>query len=112
MRMTQNMGLPPAADAFLKRECLRALNHECPTCHHKTGGEMVCEVYEDASEQGMFDDGPQLRKYTLNGGSTVKEVVQCTPWDCGPMIYLCLKDDYGNTLFQWPKEETGMEEEE
>jgi len=35
----------------------------------------------------------------------LREVVQCCPWSSGPVIFLCLEDDYGIRSFQWSRDD-------
>ena len=59
------------------------------------------EMWKDAREVGMHDDGPMLDKYKLKSGKWVREVVQAVPWSSGPCIFLCLEDEDGKRLFEW-----------
>lgn len=99
MRMTQVIGLTEEASQFLKDNCAKTPLSTCPTCNHTSGGEQIKRVYSK-SDDGMFDDGPDLWEYTLNDGKKVREVVQASPWSSGPCIFLCLEED-GKRLFEW-----------
>lgn len=56
MRCTQLIGLPVEAKQFLD-ENEKIDKKTCPSCGH-TKAKRFNEEYRDASDQGMFDDGP------------------------------------------------------
>ena len=86
MRCTQLIGLTVEAEEFLR----------------KNGGEG--KIYEDATNEGMFEDGPMLHEYNLVGGKVAREVIQAVPWSSGPCIFMCLEID-GKRMFEWSQEE-------
>lgn len=102
MRSTQIRGLTNEALNFLNENCIKVPVKRCPKCDYELEYGQKCEVYEDASWTGMFEDGPSLLKYYLKDGSTVKEVIQAVPWSSGPCIFMCLKDKEENLFFKWP----------
>lgn len=105
MRCTQIIGISPEAWEFLKENVAMIPCAPCPHCGEPTSEKMDCYSYEDASYLGMFDDGPLLEEYTLKDGSKVREVEQATPWSSGPCIFLCLENEKGERMFEWPQEE-------
>ena len=94
------MGLSDEAKRYLEKNAERSPVTECPTCHHKEGGEMIRSEYASAAHLGMFDDGPPLFEYVLKNGKKAREVIQGVPWNSGPCIYLCLEVD-GVKTCQW-----------
>ncbi len=87
MRCTQIIGLNREACEFISKHTFSYM------------------VYEDATDQGMFDDGPMLTEYVLQDGSKVREFIQAVPWSSGPCIFLALKDvESGKILFPWDEE--------
>lgn len=104
MRCTQLIGLSPAATNYLQENGIIIKGKSCPTCGHTSFDDYDCKVYGEAHASGMFDDGPDLREYKLKDGSTVKEIVQATPWSSGPCIFLCLAKD-GKRIGEWTEEE-------
>ena len=105
MRCTKIMGLPKEAEIFLDENCEKVPADKCPHCGEVLSWIVKEEDYKDMSHIGMFDDGPILLKYYLKDGREMFEEVQCTPWSSGPCIFLCLKDQQGNILYQWSNEE-------
>lgn len=105
MRQTQLRGLTNEALNFLNENCMRVPIKFCPHCNEVLEIGQKCEVYFDASQTGMFDDGPNLYKYYLKDGSVVKEVIQAVPWSSGPCIFMCLEDEKGARIFEWPESE-------
>ena len=106
-RSTQIMGLSPRAHRFLDKHGVTMPLVTCKTCGHSTGGAAVCEVYDTESgvAAGMFDDGPELRKWELQSGEWAKEVVQEVPWSSGPVIFLTLELQDGTRIGDWTEEE-------
>lgn len=102
MRCTQLRGLTKEAINFLNENCIRVPTQFCPHCQGVLTYKQQSEVYEDAAHAGMFDDGPNLYKYFLKDGSAVKEIIQAIPWSSGPCIFMCLEDEKGTRLFEWP----------
>ena len=105
-RSTSVMGLSAEATEWLQLHAERQETKVCPTCKHTTGGGYLCEVYDDETgrKAGMFDDGPQLFQYKTEFGN-IKEVIQCTPWNSGPCIFLCLEDENGGRIGEWTEEQ-------
>lgn len=101
MRATQIMGLTAEAVEFLNQKVKKVPAVVCPHCGQAISTKMDSVVYESASDQGMFDDGPELHQYNLAYGGTVREVVQATQWSSGPCIFLCLETDKGKRMFEW-----------
>jgi hypothetical protein len=104
MRCTQIQGLTDAANEFLLQNGKKVVIARCPHCNGILTEATESNVCEDASDVGMFDDGPILHEYTLQNGTTVKEVIQTTVWSSGPCIFLCLEDQQGKQLFPWRQE--------
>lgn len=77
-RSTQYIGLNKKALDYIERNKLVPLEH------------MDCV-------QGMFDEDIPLKSYTHPDKGIVREVVQCTCWSCGMMIFTCLAWDFENT---------------
>jgi glutaredoxin len=95
------MGLPEKAEKFLA-DNVRMIETKCPYCGHAEVTDTEDKrIYASAKNEGMFDDGPELYEYTLNGGEKVREVVQAAPWSSGPCIFLKLVDEAGKDLFTW-----------
>ena len=105
MRCTQIRGLTIDAENFLNENCNQVPKKFCPHCQGVLVLGRECEVYEDASEAGMFDDGPNLLNYHLKDGSVVSEVIQEIVWSSGPCIFMCLQDESGNRIHEWPTNE-------
>lgn len=106
-RSTSIMGLPPAAVQFVKTHGAdrEEVCHLCGCGKIKTAS---IWPHKDASDLGMFDDGPILLAYELKDGSVVVEEEQLTVWSSGPNIFLKLCTSEGEELFTWSEEE--MEE--
>lgn len=104
MRMTQFIGLNSIAREFLGKNARQMPCSPCPHCGKMTSTRMDKEEYENSHYWGMFE-GPMLHKYTLKDNSTVKEILQAVPWSSGPCIFLCLENEKGNRIGEWPKEE-------
>lgn len=66
---------------------------------------MLRREYGSAAGYGMFDDGPPLFEYEIQGGGVVREIVQDCPWSSGPCIFLCLETDAGLRIGEWPETE-------
>lgn len=105
MRCTQIIGLNGEATAYLAKSCKMVPVRHCPHCGEVIDVDREMRVYEEARDAGMFDDGPDLHEYTLTSGQKVREVIQETPWSSGPCIFLCLEDENGTRLFEWPQED-------
>jgi hypothetical protein len=57
--------------------------------------------FEKRSTQGMFDEEIPLRTWRRFYGKgnrevLIREVLQCSPWSSGPMLFTCLEIDFGN----------------
>jgi len=107
MRCTQFIGLSYEAETFIDENVKHMPSETCVTCGHTSGGEFTMRVYdtEIGRSAGMFDDGPDLHEYILKDGQRIREVVQCTPWSSGPMIFLCLENEAGKKICEWDDEE-------
>jgi hypothetical protein len=103
MRCTQFQGLSPEANDYLAANAEEVPLTTCPHCHEVIDWQYKSAVYKDASDVGMFDDGPKLLEYTLKDGTTVKEVVQAVPWSSGPVIFLALETPDGKIIHPWPE---------
>lgn len=99
------MGLKAEALAFLEENVKTVPNITCPCCNYIISQKEDKHIYEDASELGMFNDGPNLYVYNLKSGDAVKEIVQATPWASGPVIFFCLENSKGERLFEWSEAE-------
>ena len=104
MRCTQLIGLRQEAKKFLNEQCIKIVSKQCPNCGHSLSEDLKVIATQDASEVGMFDDGPILNTYELKEGGTVKEIIQASQWSSGPCIFLCLEKD-GKRLFEWSDKE-------
>ena len=106
MRMTQIFGLTEEAIDFINQNCRKVPDVVCPHCQGTVSEKNDAKPYLDASNLGMFNDGPQLMEYTLKDGRILQEVEQETVWSSGPCIFSALKDQTaGEILFKWSKEE-------
>ena len=91
MRCTQIIGLNDKAFQFLEQNQVKELVRcNCPDCKTEHIQGTKSDQYNDARNEGMFDDGPMLYKYHLKDGSFVYEYVQASPWSSGPCIFLAL----------------------
>lgn len=88
MRTTQFIGLNALAREYTR-------NHLFLCQNYKTLEGLDNYTY------GMFNEIIPLSVWEHIDGSIYKEVVQVEPWSSGPMIFTCLMDEDGNTLFQW-----------
>ena len=104
MRSTQIMGLTEEAQAFLKDNCKEIPDIVCSDCGKVITKKRDSFVYEDVSEEGMFEDGPQLYEYRLGDMSKIREIIQQVVWSSGPCIFLCLQTQEGKRLFEWDQE--------
>jgi hypothetical protein len=103
MRMYQEVGLHPEALEFLKTNVKQLPNLVCPKCGEVISYKMDCEVYD---KHDMFHgDGPSLRKYNLQDGRVVKEIIQASPWSSGPVTFFCLEFEDGSKMFEWTEDE-------
>lgn len=105
MRETQIFGLNDIARKFLEENVKHVPCSPCPHCGKMTSTRMDKEEHEDARHVGMFDDGPMLHMYMLKNNSTIREVVQSSSWSSGPCIFLCLENEKGKRIGEWPAEE-------
>ena len=105
MRCIQLFGLSSEATEFLKLNGQIVPTYKCPHCGGTLAEGIEKKVYASAAEFGMFDDGPELHMYFLKDGKTVKEIVQDSPWSSGPCIFLCLQDEDGKRIGEWPQED-------
>jgi len=104
MRMTQDWNLTDQAMDFLQENSKKVPASFCPHCNGPIGEKLVMRDYEDASNTGMFDDGPMLHEYTLKDDRTAREIVQEVIWHSGPCIFLCLEID-GVKMYEWDKKD-------
>ncbi len=80
-----------------------------------TEGELEIPVYkpcvlrEESGEfyAGMFDNYYPLFRYTFRSGQVYTEYVQAAPWSSGPMFFLALRDEKGQSVTEslWRDEE-------
>ena len=104
MRCTQIAGLTEEAKEFLEKNCILIDDDRCPHCEEVLTQRKSCKIYEDATNEGMFEDGPMLHEYNLVGGKVAREVIQAVPWSSGPCIFMCLEIE-GKRMFEWSQEE-------
>ena len=108
MRATQFMGLCGNAYKYLKKHVKHIPAVKCDKCGHVEGGKFLYDVYKDASNLGMMDDGPKLRRYHMKDDTFVYQVVQAIPWSSGPCIYLALSETEDTTGMipetMWPQD--------
>jgi len=100
MRSDQHAGLTIKAEQFLQDNC-SLVQKPCPTCGQPY---LQRDKQDYSSYKGMFGDEYPLQEYTLKDGTKVKEIVQADPWSSGPIFFLCLEDQKGEHLFEWPQE--------
>lgn len=104
-RSTSIIGLPREAYDFINEHSKKVTALDCPKCHHVISQKSSGRMWKDASDSGMFDDGPELYEYDLEDGRIVREEIQAIPWSSGPCIFLKLIDENGKSLFEWSQEE-------
>ena len=104
MRCTQLFGLTDLARAYISENVRTIPCNPCPHCGEHTSSELDMIVYEDATNYGMFDDGPMLHRYNLKVGGYVEEYVQNVVHSSGPCIFLALRDEKGITFCKWSEE--------
>ena len=100
--MTQEMGLSSSAFGFLQANCTTRLEHECPSCQHKFGNELLAFNGSGLYTSGMFHESIELKEYILKDGRSAVEEVQCVPWSSGPCIFLQLR--VGDEVYSWTEE--------
>jgi len=105
VRCTQIIGLTNEARKYIHDNVKQVSDLKCPKCHTTVTQKIVSRIYKDASDRGMFDDGPMLEEYTLNDGKKVREIIQATPWSSGPCIFMCLENEKGERMFEWAQED-------
>lgn len=105
MRCTQLFGLTDLARAYISENVRTIPCNPCPHCGEPTSSTLDMVEYEDASDAGMFNDGPMLHRYNLKVGGYVEEYIQASPWSSGPCIFLALRDEKGNTFCKWTEEQ-------
>ena len=97
MRCTQIVGLNNEAQKFLDDNVAKKPVFICPSCGHESEEKVVDSVeYADEKHEGMFDDGPMLRRYILTNGRIVREVIHSVIWSSGPCIFIDLVYDDNN----------------
>jgi hypothetical protein len=103
MRCTQLIGLNGWARNFVIKN---VVVHRTDTFPNGKVMESDIEVnachsfeYDSAEYAGMFDDGPMLQAYFIDGHWYFEDV-QCSPWSSGPMIYLALRDEKGEWIIE------------
>ena len=85
MRTTQYIGLTNAAKEFVKDFA-------------KTPIEVTT---------GMFDDPVIGHEFISPDGHKYIELLQCSPWSSGPMIFTCLLDDKTEKrMFMWKEDKS------
>ena len=104
MKMYQEVGLKPEAEAFLNENALMKSTSFCPHCNGvlSEGFDVIRVEHRDS----FYEEGPSLREIALKDGRIAKEVVQAEPWSSGPICFLCLEID-GQRMFEWTEEEIG-----
>jgi hypothetical protein len=85
------VGLSKRALTFLRNEGKTKSVNSCEHCGHCSGKELVSQTYETI--EVFVNEDYQLQKWRLKDGRIAKEVVQCIPWDSGPILYTCLEID-------------------
>lgn len=105
MRMYQEVGLKHEANEWILKNCKVEPKSFCPHCNHVLDYGLVSKVYE--KKDSFYGDGPNLRIFECNDGSTVKEIVQAEPWSSGPVSFFCLQKENGELMFEWTIEEMG-----
>lgn len=110
IRMDQFMGITGEARKFLEENAVRSVVNICNHCH-RADMEIIGKKY--SATHGMYDNEYDLNTYDLLNGDTAIEVLQCSPWSSGPVIFLML-EVYGkrngevNTpkqVFKWSEED-------
>lgn len=94
-RCTQYVGLTDAASEYL-RTGGEAKNNLTLLEYKYTDKD---PYFEKRSVAGMMDERIPLGTWRRNFKGRdvfIREVVQCTPWAGGPMIFTCLEIDLGN----------------
>jgi len=106
-RSTQIIGLTQEAENFIAENCARKEIKVCSECGTQTGGDYIYNIYDNKTGKklGLFNDGPDLYEYTLKNGDKVRTIVQWCLWSSGPSIFLCLKNEKGEMLFEWTESE-------
>ena len=104
MRCTQIIGLTNEAQKFLDKNCRTEPIQFCPHCKKSIKEGKIFNIYKSATNEGMFNDGPYLHKYSLKNKKVAYEVIQATPWSSGPCIFLCLEID-NKRMFKWSQKE-------
>jgi len=106
-RSTCTVGLTDEALIFLQQNVQLTEECICSECGNTHGKDMIKQKRntDEGKNAGMFYDGPDLYEYLLKDGTWIREVVQCSPWNSGPMIFLNLRTDKGENLFKWSEED-------
>ena len=102
MRCYQHIGLTPEAESFLTDNVEMIPNICCPKCGEIISYKMNSRVVR--VEELFYNDGPCIIEYKLKDGRTCTEIVQCSPWNSGPMGFMCLEID-GQKMFEWSDDE-------
>ena len=105
IRMSQFIGLSDRAKDYLAKNCL----HDTITIlrngiKEKEYEEPRSTVYQRPNYDEEFSK-PALREYTTLDEHKLREIIQASPWDCGPMYFLCLQNEQDTRLFEWTEEE-------
>ncbi len=98
IRCDQFIGLPLAAEAFLKEH--EVSQEVCEHCERS----FPRSLKQIGSYCGMFGDKFPLHRHILKDGRTADEFHQVSPWCSGPVHHLGLRVSDG-TEFVWTEEE-------
>jgi len=105
MRCSQYFGLSAEADLYIKENVAEVPNILCPHCSKVVNTKIDAHVYKIDEDDYMGWGHPPLSEYRMKDGSILKEVVQDVPWSSGPCYFLCLENEDGEQVFEWPEEE-------
>ena len=67
-------------------------------CHVPVLEDCVLREESEFYFTGMFDQEYPLLKYTFRGGKVLQEFLQTASWSSGPVLFLALKDEYGEVV--------------
>lgn len=107
MRLTQFIGLSPAARNFLIENAV--IDNFVTTKNDVVIKEWTEPQSESSGEltHGMFDEEISLKKFWLKAGVYVLERVQTAPWSSGPVIFTHLTNGPGEPIkgISWTEKE-------